>query len=67
MIGMTGDSAGPATRVQGVYPMFALDRIDYQRIAISAIGALILSTACIVGAVGPAQAASIAPATQTVR
>jgi len=47
--------------------MFALDKIDYQRIVVSAIGALILSTACIVGAVGPAQAASTAPAVQTVR
>jgi hypothetical protein len=47
--------------------MFALDKIDYQRIAISAIGALILSTACIVGAVGPAQAATAKLATQTVR
>jgi hypothetical protein len=64
---MIGGSAGPATKVQGVYPMFASDKIDYQRIVISAIGALILSTACIVGAVGPAQAASAAPAAQAVR
>jgi hypothetical protein len=64
---MTGGNVGPATKVQGVTPMFALDKIDYQRIVVSAIGALILSTACIVGAVGPAQAASIAPAVQTVR
>jgi len=32
--------------------MFAFDRIDVQRFAVSSIGALILSTACLVGASG---------------
>ena len=42
--------------------MFKLDKIDMQRIAVSAVGALILSTACVVGAIGPAYAApSAAP------
>lgn len=34
------------------------DTIDLQRFAVSATGALILSTACVVGAVGPAKAAT---------
>lgn len=37
--------------------MFRFDAIDFQRIAVSSIGALVLSVACIVGAVGPARAA----------
>jgi outer membrane biosynthesis protein TonB len=42
--------------------MFTFDRLDAQRIAISAAGALLFSTICIGGAVAPAQAA-VAPAT----
>ncbi|SDD21483.1 hypothetical protein SAMN05444678_110120 [Sphingomonas sp. YR710] len=41
--------------------MFAFDKSDLQRFAVSSVGALILSTACIVGAVGPARAAELAP------
>lgn len=37
--------------------MFAIDATDIQRFAVSSIGALILSTACIVAAVAPAKAA----------
>jgi hypothetical protein len=36
------------------------DKIDLQRIAVSSIGALILSTASIVAVAGPAKAAPIA-------
>ena len=36
--------------------MFRFDATDLQRFAISLIGALILSTACIVGAAGPVRA-----------
>jgi TonB family protein len=38
--------------------MFALDRIDAQRIAVSAAGALFFSALCIGSAVGPAEAAT---------
>jgi hypothetical protein len=37
------------------------DKIDLQRIAVSSIGALILSTASIVAVAGPAKAAPFAP------
>jgi len=42
--------------------MFTFDKIDLQRIAVSAIGAVILSTACVLGAVAPARADVIAQA-----
>jgi TonB family protein len=46
--------------------MFHFDTSDIQRVAVSAIGALLLSTACVVGAVGPAKAATAdAPATMS--
>jgi len=38
--------------------MFSLDVTDIQRLAVSSVGAILLSTACIVGAVGPAKAAT---------
>ncbi len=38
--------------------MFTIDTSKIQRFAISSFGALILSTACVVGAVGPAKAAT---------
>lgn len=41
--------------------MFAFDKSDLQRFAVSSVGALILSTACVVGAIGPARAAELAP------
>lgn len=37
--------------------MFHFDTIDFHRIAVSSAGALLLSAACVVGAVGPARAA----------
>lgn len=37
--------------------MFRFDTIDFQRIAVSSAGALLLSAACVVGAVGTARAA----------
>ncbi|MFS0736719.1 hypothetical protein ABC347_06695 [Sphingomonas sp. 1P06PA] len=43
--------------------MFNFDRSDFQRVAVSAMGALIVSTACVTAAVGPARAAAPAPAT----
>ena len=39
------------------------DRITFQRILTAAVGATVLSTACIVGAVAPAKAADLAPLT----
>ena len=36
--------------------MFNFDKIDLQRITVSTIGAAILSTICVVGAVAPARA-----------
>lgn len=37
--------------------MFSFDTTDLQRIAVSSVGALILSTACILGSTGPVRAA----------
>ncbi|WP_380874867.1 hypothetical protein ACFB49_01840 [Sphingomonas sp. DBB INV C78] len=37
--------------------MLSFDAIDLQRIAVSSAGALLLSAACVIGAVGPARAA----------
>jgi hypothetical protein len=37
--------------------MFAFDKIDFQRITIALVGALVLSTACVGAAVAPAEAA----------
>ncbi|SNS82988.1 TonB family C-terminal domain-containing protein [Sphingomonas laterariae] len=37
--------------------MLKFDTIDFQRIAVSSAGALLLSAACVMGAVGPARAA----------
>lgn len=37
--------------------MFAIDTTDIQRVAISSLGAIILSAACVMSAVGPARAA----------
>ena len=45
--------------------MFKLDKIDLQRITVSTVGAAILSTICVLGAVAPARA-DVA-ATQQVR
>ena len=42
--------------------MFNFDKIDLQRITISAIGAAILSTTCVLGAVAPARADIVAQA-----
>lgn len=36
--------------------MFGLDTIDLQRITVSAVGAVLLSLICVLGAVAPAQA-----------
>jgi hypothetical protein len=41
--------------------MFSFDTSDLQRFAVSTIGALILSTACIVAAAGPVRAAEPTP------
>lgn len=38
--------------------MFSFDKVDMQRFAVSSLGALALSAACVIGAVGPAKAAS---------
>ena len=42
--------------------MFKLDTIDLQRIATAAVGALVLTTACVGAAVAPAYAVETAPA-----
>lgn len=42
--------------------MFNFDTIDLQRIATAAVGALVLSTACVAAAVGPARAIETSPA-----
>jgi len=42
--------------------MFKIDAIDFQRIATAAIGAIVLSTACIAAAVAPARAIETSPA-----
>ncbi len=39
--------------------MSTFDKSDFQRFAVSSIGALALSAACVIGAVGPAKAATI--------
>jgi len=44
--------------------MIKFDHIDFQRIATAAIGALLLTTACVTAAVGPARAAETAPVAQ---
>jgi hypothetical protein len=44
--------------------MFSFDTSDTQRFVVSLIGALILSTACVFSAVGPAKAASAISAVQ---
>ena len=41
--------------------MFKFDKIDLQRIATAAVGALVLTTACVTAAVGPAHAIETAP------
>jgi len=41
--------------------MFNFDRIDLQRTALAAVGALILSTTAVTAAVGPARAVETAP------
>lgn len=41
--------------------MFNFDKIDFQRIATSAVGALVLAAACVGAAVGPARAVETAP------
>ena len=51
----------PGIRVQETI-MFSFDTSDLQRFAVSMIGALILSTACIVAAAAPVRAAE--PASQ---
>jgi hypothetical protein len=47
--------------------MFGFDKIDMQRMLVSALGALALSATCVVAAVGPAGAASPAPTTAQVQ
>jgi hypothetical protein len=42
--------------------MFKLDKIDFQRIGTAAIGALVLSTACVGAAVAPAHTVQAQPA-----
>ena len=42
--------------------MFNFDKTDFQRIAVAAIGALILSTTAVGAAVGPAHGVEAAPA-----
>lgn len=41
--------------------MFKFDAIDFQRIATAAVGALVLTTACVGAAIGPARAAETSP------
>ena len=41
--------------------MLGFDKIDLQRIATAAVGALVLTTACVGAAVGPARAAETGP------
>lgn len=41
--------------------MFTFDKSDFQRFAVSSVGALAVSAACLFGAVGPAKAESAAP------
>ena len=38
--------------------MFSFDKTDFQRFAVSTVGALALSATCVIAAVGPAKAAS---------
>jgi len=60
--------AGGINQTQREYTtMFATTKSDLSRIAVSAIGALAVSSACILGAVGPAKAAAptTVPAWQT--
>ncbi|MET0374896.1 MAG: hypothetical protein ABW128_11655 [Rhizorhabdus sp.] len=40
--------------------MFKLDKIDLQRITVSTVGAVLLSTICVLGAVAPARADVVA-------
>ena len=48
--------------------MFTLDKIDLQRITVSTIGAVLLSTVCVLGAVAPARAAHASvPVAQNIR
>ena len=42
--------------------MFNFDPIDFQRIATAAVGALVLTAACVGAAVGPARAIETSPA-----
>jgi TonB family protein len=44
--------------------MFNFDKSDFQRFAVSSVGALAVSAACLFGAVGPAKAATPASATE---
>ena len=41
--------------------MFKFNKAELQRIATAAVGALVLTTACVSAAVGPARAAETAP------
>lgn len=45
--------------------MFGLDSVDFQRIAVSSAGALLLSLACVASAAGPARAGEHVAATAT--
>jgi hypothetical protein len=45
--------------------MFSFDHTDLQRFAVSTLGALILSAACIISAVGPARAEASAVSAPT--
>ena len=47
--------------------MFKLDRIDLQRISVSAIGAVLLSAICIAGAIAPARVGVGVSAAQAIK
>ncbi|NIJ07475.1 hypothetical protein FHS31_001071 [Sphingomonas vulcanisoli] len=42
--------------------MFTFDKKDFQRFAVSTVGAVILSAACVIAAVGPVHAADVSQA-----
>ena len=44
--------------------MFTFDKSNFRQFAISALGAVAMSAACVVGAVGPAKAATASPIAQ---
>jgi len=61
------DSGASRCHLRKAATMFKLDRIDLQRISVSAIGAVLLSAICIAGAIAPARVGvSAAQAVKTV-